>query len=179
MQRLTGATVIAGQGNLATLASGKAGPDDPQYGNLNDFEPVAKLRGVDDGEIVKLGPLTVTAHATPGHTLGGVSWTWQSCVSDRCESLAFGDSLSAISADGYRFTDHPDIVASLHKSFVTYETMPCDILVTAHPEANDLMGRLQRQAREGNSAFIDPDACRNVAAGAREHLNKRLASEKK
>jgi metallo-beta-lactamase class B len=179
LQRMTNATVVAGQANLATLASGKASRDDPQYGDLDDFEPVVKLRGISDGEVINLGPLMVTAHATPGHTPGGVSWTWKSCVNGKCENVAFGDSLSALAADGYRFTDHPDTVASFRKSFVTFEAMSCDILVTAHPEVNDLFGRLQRQAQNGSVAFIDPDACRDLVAYYRESLDKRLAIEKK
>jgi metallo-beta-lactamase class B len=179
LQRLTNATVVAGQANLPTLASGKASRDDPQYGDLDDFEPVAKLRGIRDGEVINLGPLRVTAHATPGHTPGGVSWTWKSCVNDKCENVAFGDSLSALAADGYRFTDHPDTVASFRKGFVTFEAMPCDILVTAHPEVNDLFDRLQRQAQNGSAAFIDPNACRDLVAYYRERLDTRLATEKK
>lgn len=178
LQKLSGATVVAGRANLATLASGKASRDDPQYGDLDDFEPVAALRGVSGGEVIHLGSLAVTAHATPGHTPGGVSWTWKSCVNGKCERLVFGDSLSARAADGYRFTDHTDIVASFRTTFAAFEALPCDILVTAHPEANDLLVRLQRQDKAGASAFIDPNACRDLVAYEQDSLNKRLASEK-
>jgi len=178
LQKLSGATVVAGRANLATLASGKAGRDDPQFGDLDDFEPVPALRGVGDGEVVHLGPLAVTAHATPGHTPGGVSWTWKSCVDGKCESLVFGDSLSARAADGYRFTDHTLIVASFRKTFAAFQTLPCDILITAHPEINDLLGRLQRQDKAGVSDFIDPNACRRLVAYEQDRLNKRLANEK-
>ena len=73
LQKLTGATVLAGQDNVPSLASGKSDPADPQYGDLNPFAPVSKPRGVIDGEVIKLGPLALTAHATPGHTPGGTS----------------------------------------------------------------------------------------------------------
>lgn len=178
LQKLSGATVVAGRANLATLASGKAGRDDPQYGDLDDFEPVAALRGASDGDVIHVGSLAVTAHATPGHTPGGVSWTWTSCDNGKCERMVFGDSLSARAADGYRFTDHTDIVASFRKTFAAFEALPCDILVTAHPEANDLLARLQRQDKAGVAAFIDPNACRDLVAYEQDRLNKRLANEK-
>jgi len=179
LQRLTNAPVVAGHANLATLASGKASRDDPQYGELPDFEPVSRLRGISDGEVVAVGPLTVTAHATPGHTPGGTSWTWKSCVDGKCQDMVFGDSLSSNAATSYRYTDHPDTVASLRKGFAAFEAMPCDILVTAHPEANDLSGRLQHQAQNGSSAFIDPNACRDLVASYRKRLEKRLAAEQR
>jgi len=178
LQRLTNAPVVAGQANLATLASGKPSRDDPQYGELPDFEPVTILHGIGDGKVVAVGPLAVTAHATPGHTPGGTSWTWKSCVNDQCQNMAFGDSVTPNATTSYRYTDHPDTVASLRQGFAAFEAMPCDILVTAHPEANDLAGRLQQQARNGSAAFIDPDACRDLAASYRKRLDKRLATEK-
>jgi metallo-beta-lactamase class B len=178
LQKLSGATVVAGRANLATLASGKAGRDDPQYGDLDDFEPVpAALRGVGDGEVIHVGPLAVTAHATPGHTPGGVTWTWTSCVDGICENLVFADSLRAGAADGYRFTDHADLVATFRTTYAAFGALPCDILVTAHPEANDLLDRLQRRDKAGVSAFIDPNACHDLAAYERDSLNQRLAKE--
>jgi metallo-beta-lactamase class B len=179
LQRRTNAPVVAGQANLATLASGKASRDDPQYGELPDFEPVTRLRGISDGKVVAVGPLAVTAHATPGHTPGGTSWTWKSCVNGKCQNMVFGDSLSPNAATSYRYTDHPDTVASLRQGFAAFEAMPCDILVTAHPEANDLFDRLQHYAQNGSSAFIDPNACRELVASYRERLDKRLATEQR
>ena len=179
LQKLSDATVVAGRANLATLASGKASRDDPQYGELPDFEPVTRLRGISNSEVVAVGPLTVTAHATPGHTPGGTSWTWKSCANGKCENMVFGDSVTPNAATNYRYTDHPDTVASLRQGFAAFEAMPCDILVTAHPEANDLFGRLQHQAQNGSSAFIDPNACRDLVAYYRQRLDKRLATEKR
>jgi len=179
LQRLTNAPVLAGHANLAVLASGKASTADPQYGELLDFEPVTTLRGIGDGEVVAVGPLTVTAHATPGHTPGGTSWTWKSCVNGKCENMVFGDSVNPNAATSYRYTDHPDTVASLRQGFAAFEAMPCDILVTAHPEANDLFGRPQHHAQNGSSAFIDPNACRDLAAYYRQRLDERLAAEKR
>ncbi|WP_332878391.1 subclass B3 metallo-beta-lactamase [Massilia sp. S19_KUP03_FR1] len=179
LQKLTNAPVLAGHANLATLASGKASRDDPQYGELPDFEPVIRLRGIRNGEVVTVGPLTLTAHATPGHTPGGTSWTWKSCAHGKCENMVFGDSVTPNAATNYRYTDHPDTVASLRQGFATFEAMPCDILVTAHPEANDLFGRLQQQARYESSAFIDPNACRDLVTYYRARLDKRLATEKR
>ena len=65
------------------------------------------------------------------------------------------------------------------KSFAVLEALPCDILLTPHPEVSDTFVRLQR--REGGSvadAFVDPGACRKYALQARNDLDKRLAAER-
>lgn len=179
LQKLTGATVLAGAGNVENLRTGVSPKSDPQYGTLSDFPGSAKVRAVKDGEVVKLGTLAVTAHSTPGHTQGGVTWTWQSCESGKCQNVVFADSLTAVGPDNYRFTDHPEIVASLRGSFEVVEKLACDIAIAAHPEVNDLWNRQQRAAKEGNAAYIDTGACGAIVAAGRKRLETRLASEKR
>ncbi|MES2071282.1 MAG: SMB-1 family subclass B3 metallo-beta-lactamase [Pseudomonadota bacterium] len=177
LQKISGATVLAAPPGVQVLGSGKAGPDDPQFGTLSDFTPVANLRPVLDGEVVKLGPLAVTAHYTPGHTKGGASWTWQSCEAGLCKNVVYGDSLGVYSADGYKYTAHPEVVADFERSFKLVEALPCDLLITAHPEVNDMWGRLARQPKQGNAVFQDDQACRALVVGARKALAARLAFE--
>ena len=178
LQKLSGATVLAGAGNVEALRSGVSPKEDPQFGSLTNMAPIANVRAVADGEVVKLGALAVKAHSTPGHTPGGTTWTWQSCEAGRCKIVVFADSLTAVSTDGYRFNDHPEIVAQFQRSFSVVEQLPCDVLVTAHPGFSDLWERQERVAREGSMAFVDAKACRALVADARVRLGKRLASEK-
>jgi len=179
LQRMSGAQVLGGAATLPTLTDGKARSADPQFGTLSDFPANPGARGVADGEVVSVGPLAVTAHATPGHTVGGTSWTWQACEGQRCMQMVYIDSLTAVSADGYKFSEHPEIVASLRSSIASVATMPCDIPVTAHPDFIDLLDKLKQQPRKGALAFVDRQGCRDLAAGATRWLDKRLASEKK
>jgi metallo-beta-lactamase class B len=179
LQRMSGAQVLGGAAGLSTLVEGKAQSDDPQFGSLSDFPANPGARGVKDGEVVSLGALAITAHATPGHTAGGTSWTWQACEGKRCMQMVYIDSLTAVSADGYKFSEHPEIVASLRSSIASVAALPCDIPVTAHPDFIDLLDKLKQQKRKGTLAFVDRGGCRELAAGATEWLDKRLASEKK
>jgi metallo-beta-lactamase class B len=179
LQKLSGATVMAGAAGAKALSTGKTAAEDPQFGSLADFAAVAKTRAVKEGEVVKLGPLAVTAHLTPGHTPGGASWTWQVCDAGQCKNFVYGDSLSAVSSDSYKFTAHPEVVSSLEGSIAKVEALPCDVLVTAHPEVNDLFGRNERAAKEGVAAYVDAASCRYLAATSRANLAKRLDSERK
>ena len=40
-----------------------------------------------------------------------MSWQRESCKDGACITIVYADSLSPVSADEYRFTDHPDYVA--------------------------------------------------------------------
>jgi metallo-beta-lactamase class B len=181
LHRLSGASVAASKYTAHVLETGHLGPDDPQYGSLTPIHPVAHIRVIKDGETLHVGPLALTAHFTPGHTPGGTTWTWQSCDQDHCLNMVYADSLSAVSADNFRFsnnTTYPHVIQDFEKSFATLSALPCDILLTPHPDVSDLWGRLARRDKGGDSnAFADPTACRRLADTSREGLEKRVARE--
>lgn len=112
LARDSGATVLAGSWAAAALKRGMSSPDDPQFAWLPPFPAVSWVRAVQDGEAIRLGSVTVTARATPGHTPGSMSWSWRSCEGRRCRAMVFASSLNPIAADGYRFSKHPEVVAS-------------------------------------------------------------------
>lgn len=180
LQKLSGATVLASPASLAVIASGQPDNTDPQLPGLVPMAPVAKIRAVQDGEVVRLGPIALTAHFTPGHTKGGTSWTWQSTEKGRTANMVYADSLYALSGEGVRFSanpGYPDAQAAVERSIATVASLKCDVLVAAHPELGGLWERKARQSALGNAAFIDQDACRNYAAKARAWLAKTLADD--
>ena len=63
---------------------------DPQRGSIPPFRGVAVARTVFDGEMLEIEGLRLTAHATPGHTPGGTSWTWRSCEGSDCRIIFEG-----------------------------------------------------------------------------------------
>jgi metallo-beta-lactamase class B len=182
LQRLSGAPVAALEPSARVLRQGHSDPDDPQYASLTRApERVPHVRVIGDGETVTVGALHLTAHATPGHTPGGTSWTWVSCEATRCLHIVYADSLSAISAPGFRFSanaTYPNAVQDFGRSFTTLAALPCDILLTPHPEVSDTLGRLsRREAGATPEAFEDDGACRRLAREARADLEKRIAQE--
>jgi metallo-beta-lactamase class B len=180
LQRLSGAIVLSSTTGAATLSSGSSNKADPQYTGLPATQaPIANVRPLADGAVVRLGPLRVTAHYTPGHAPGGVSWTWQSSEGGKTANMVYADSLTAYAAAPYAFRDHPQVQADLQRSFATVAALPCDILISAHPEAGDLWTRLDKAATLGRAAFIDHTACRTYAAKGAERLQKALAEEGK
>lgn len=172
LQRMTGARLLARAPARAALESGAASADDPQLG-MNPKFPGARVDGiVADGDVVRLGPLALTAHATPGHTPGSTSWSWRSCAGAECRSIVYADSISALSNDSYRFADHPAYVAAFRAGLDRLAGLECDILITPHPGASDFHTRLV-----GRAPLVNAKACADYAAGGRARLDARLAKE--
>lgn len=172
MKRLTKASFAARRPAVAMLIRGQTAPDDPQFGILDDFPPVVITRVIADGEQIVVGPLALTAIATPGHTKGGTSWTWRSCEAAACHMIVYADSMSAVSRADFRFSDHPALVATFRATFARVAALPCDLLITPHPSASNLFDRVS-----GKAPLIDPTACRTYAAVARKRLDDRLAKD--
>jgi predicted alpha/beta superfamily hydrolase/glyoxylase-like metal-dependent hydrolase (beta-lactamase superfamily II) len=180
LQKMSGATVLGSPPSVDVLRTGQPDKRDAQYPSLQAMTPAANTRAVRDGEVVKLGPLAVTAHFTPGHTLGATSWTWQSREGGRTLNMVYGDSLNAVVADGRSFSKnplYPHARADVERSIARFEALDCDVLVSAHPEQSGLWEKKSQQAQRGNAAFIDRDGCRKYAANARATLAKTLAAE--
>ena len=183
LQRLSSAEVAASAASARVLLQGHSDPDDPQFGSLaRGPQPLAHVRVVHDGETLSVGPLRLTAHLTPGHTPGGTTWSWTSCEAQRCLHVVYADSLSAISTPGFKFSAsaaYPSALRDFEKSFATLATLPCDILLTPHPEVSDTFGRLRRRENDGAlDAFVDSAACRRYGQQARVDLERRLAQER-
>ncbi|MBD8873387.1 subclass B3 metallo-beta-lactamase [Rhodanobacter sp. DHB23] len=179
LQAASGAQVLASAAGKHELELGGADRSDPQYGSAPRYTPLKDVRVVRDGETLQLGHVAITAHDTPGHTAGSTSWTWTSCEGRRCLRIAYADSLSAISAPGYRFTDHPAYVADFRRGIAAVAALPCDILLTPHPDASDFWDRIARRKSPTDvDALVDRQACRDYAAEAGKNLDARLAEER-
>jgi metallo-beta-lactamase class B len=182
LQRLSGAKVAASPWSAEVLTKTGVGKGDPQFGSIAPVALVPRADTLRDGQTLRVGDIKLTAHFTPGHTPGGTSWTWSSCEGGRCLNLVYSDSMTPVSADGFRFSDsreYPDAVRDFEKSFAFLRTTPCDILLTSHPDASGLWQRLEgRKSGVRPDPLVSPNACKELAERAGEQLRRRLATEK-
>ena len=140
---------------------------------------------VQDGEIVRLGELAITAHLTPGHTPGSTTWSWRSCEGERCLDVVYADSLNAVSLPGFRFTGdatRPSLVPSFERSIDVVAALPCDILLAVHPgfsrmhdalkargaspDAPPVIDRARARPRRRGPAAADHQSCGGIGRGA-------------
>lgn len=176
LQRITGAKFAVNIAAKAAMETGEPHPTDPQLGAIPSFQGVKADEVMEDQGDIYFGGTAITLIATPGHTPGGSSWAWQACADKKrknCRRIIYADSLSAVSAENYRFTDHPEYVATLRASIDRIGSIAnCDILITPHPSASNFFERLA-----GEKPLVDTNACANYAAAARKRLDDRLAKE--
>jgi len=171
LQQVTGAKLLASPAAAEALTSGKATKDDPQFESDPGFKPAQVSEQVEDGVPVTLGNLSLTPVFTPGHTPGATSWQWRSCEGSECRAIAYIDSLSPVSSDTYRFSDHADYLAAFRSSVTHLTELDCDILLTPHPSASGMRERL------ATGALGDGSGCKAYAADRGKLLDERLVNE--
>jgi metallo-beta-lactamase class B len=182
LQRVSGATVASSPAGARALEQGLPTPDDPQFAlgpQFMSFPPVKNVKTVTDGEKLPVGDLAITAHFTPGHTPGGMTWSWRSCEGQRCLNFVYADSMTPVSAPDFRFTANgPALVDDFRRSIAKIAGLPCDVIVSPHPGFTNIDGKLKKRAA-GAAAdpFIDPEGCRAYAASATKRLETRIAQE--
>src|SRR3546814_14908177 len=100
--------------------------------------------------------------------MGSMSWRWRACEGAACKTVVFASSLNPVSAESYRFTSKTGapFVAGFEESYRKMEAMPCDVLISAHPD-NAGPGRVNAQ----------PGSCRAYAARSRERTGTGRAVE--
>ena len=172
LKAATGAKIAALPDQARELTRGQPMRDDPQFGVNKGFAPVRVDRLLKDGVPLLVGPNRVTAFATPGHTRGSTSWVIRGCGRKICPAITYADSVSAVSADSYRFTDHPALVAMFRRGLNRMASLPCTILVTPHPDGSNLFERFS-----GDAPLADPKQCAAYAESGRIRLSDRLKEE--
>lgn len=172
LQQLTGATLVASAAAEKVLNSGIPSADDPQAGMHKPFPAANVSRVVGDNSDVRLGNIRLFAMPTPGHTPGATSWRWESCDGGVCRTMVYADSLSPVSRDDYKFSDHPAYLAAYRASIAKIAETRCEILLTPHPSASGMRDRMT-----GKAPLFDPEGCRNYAAKLTKSLDERLAKE--
>jgi metallo-beta-lactamase class B len=173
------AAVAARATQARALRTGGEDADDPQRGDVPLFPEVGDVRVIGDDAVVRVGPLAIQAHATPGHTPGSTSWTWTSCEGARCRFMVYADSLTLLAAGGYRYTDpaHPERLGDFRRALARLAALPCDILMTPHPEASGLLQRLAERDAGKADALRDVQACKAYAGLGERSLRERVRIE--
>jgi metallo-beta-lactamase class B len=178
LQHASKAVVAASPSGARALRLGLPTTDDPQYGFKGEFPRVPKVRVVRDGETLRVGALAITAHFTPGHTPGSTTWTWESCEGARCLHIVYADSLNAVVGPGFKYSSDSARVAAFRASIATVGALPCDVIVSVHPDFTDVAGKLGRRAAGETEAFVNPQGCREYAESSIRLLERQLAAEK-
>ncbi len=152
----TGAKVLVSAEDGKLMARG--GKGDFFLGDRYPYTPVKPDGTIRDGQKVKLGERTLTAHLTPGHTRGCTTWTFPVTIQGQVRQALVLCSNSVL--PGYRLVgqeSYPGIAADYEKSYRFWRTAPCEVFLGSHAQ----FFRGMEKAKAGQAdAFVDPDGCR-------------------
>ncbi len=149
LKRLSRAQFVSSALEAPLYAAG--GKGDPQFGDRLPFPPIVADRTIADGEQVKLGGVTMTAHITAGHTRGCTTWTLGDAVFLCSPSVPSGYQL--IGNERY-----PNVVEDYRRQFAFLRSLKPRIFLASHGAFFDL--ERKRKTKE----FADPDGYRAFVA---------------
>ncbi|WP_425228380.1 subclass B3 metallo-beta-lactamase [Sphingomonas sp.] len=172
----TGARLMAGAADAEALATGVP-PGETSYGVIR-FPPVAVDHPVRDGERVRLGEVVLTAIATPGHTPGNTSWALRAMEGGRTLDILFVGSLTVAGNKLVGNRRYPGIVADFRRSFERLASVHADVVLPAHPEIADVLGRERRAAAGERGAFVAPALLGQLVAAARTAFEVELLHQR-
>ncbi|KOF16869.1 hypothetical protein AC244_20130 [Ensifer adhaerens] len=131
-----------------------------------------------DGEVVALGDVSLKATLTPGHTPGCTTWSTSVTEAGRALKVVFPCSVTVAGNKLFGNRRYPGIVADFETSFDRLAAMKADVVLPAHPEFADVLGRAARRDAGEKVAFIDPDLLSQIVEKSRAAFKKELARQK-
>jgi metallo-beta-lactamase class B len=172
--RETHARYMVMDADIPTIQSG--GATDLLY--PKDRYPRAHVdRVLHDLDTVTLGNVTLTAHKTPGHTLGCTTWTFTVTQHGKAKNVVIAGGLTTIdyrlaSTPGHPAT-YPTIAADFQHTFDIMKSLPCDIFLGAHGLYFDMLAKLARaNPADPEAIWDDPTGYRTtIAAREQDFLN--------
>ena len=175
--RQTHAKHMVMDGDVDVIRSGGATDFDQ---TLDHFPPAQVDRILHDQDTVQLGGTTIKAHKTAGHTRGCTAWTLQTREGNRTLNVvivggwAWNPAVRFVARPG-KPIGYPGITADFDRTFKTLAALPCDIFLGAHGIYFDMLGKLERVAKQGEAVWIDPDGYRRAVAAKEAAYRKELA----
>lgn len=162
LQEASGAELWISEGDADVVAAG--GKGDRSFGPLRflgigRFDAPRVDRRFPDGTTIRLGPITLTAHVTGGHTPGCTSWAFP--VQHGGRELLAVNICSLTLLPFMSFKDpgsYPGIRGDFERSFRRLRALDADLFLASHGSFFDLhRKRLARTAAADPVApFIDP-----------------------
>ena len=176
MKEATGALLLAGEIEKPLLERG--GKGDFHYGDQVPYPPVKVDRTLRDQETVELGGVRLTAHLTPGHTKGCITWTMQVEESGRLLEVVF---VGSTSIPGYRLihnTNYPNIAEDYTRMFAVMKQLPGDIFFGAHGIFYSMQAKRKRlDAGEKPNPYIDPEGYKSFINATEQTYREQLKKE--
>jgi metallo-beta-lactamase class B len=155
LQKATGGRVLLSAADAELAARG--GRDDFAFGDSMAYPPVVADAIIEDGQVVRVGNVAMTAMITPGHTKGCTTWR-TTVVEDRKPlDVVF---LCSVSAPGYQLVGnekYPRIHDDYRSTFERLGKLRPDAFFANHGSFFDLTEKRAKLREGGANPFIGGD----------------------
>ena len=175
LKKLTGADLIASKLDSTWLQNGRyPGSEDSRYNSV----PVAVERIIQDGEELKLGANTLTAHITPGHSPGCTSWQSDALEGQVSYRVVF---FCGAAVAGNRLFPEPQyagIIEDYQSTLATIKDWKIDVYLSNHPFYFNLKKKRAAQLSGDSLAFVDSKEFALAAKTMQRDFVAKLAQQK-
>jgi metallo-beta-lactamase class B len=135
-------------------------------------------RVLKDGDTVSLGGATLTAHLTPGHTLGCTTWTFPVREGNRTYNV---NILCGGMQDNARLvynTNNPNVQDTWRSTIAKWKSLPCDVFLGSHSWFFNLTGKYKRmQANPNVNPWIESAGYHKYIADTEALMAKLIAEQ--
>lgn len=154
LKRATGAKLMISSEDTRVIETG--GTADFLWPERFRWEAAKVDRPINDGDLVELGGVTLTAHLTPGHTKGCTTWTMTVKEGDKDYHVLFLGSTTRVGAKLVENAAYPQIASDYERTFRILRTLPCDVFLASHASFYSGLEKAERLARgEQPNPFVD------------------------
>ncbi|NKB90494.1 MAG: subclass B3 metallo-beta-lactamase [Acidobacteria bacterium] len=186
LQEASGAELWVSEADAPVIAAGGRGGHQYlplrmlTYVGLGSYPAARVDHRFADGAEARVGPLTLTANITPGHTPGCTSWSFPVQAED-LELLAV--NICSLKLFGFEsFVEpetYPGLRADYEGSLRTLRDLPADIFLASHPTWFGMYRKHRDQEQAANPAepFIDPLGYRDFIKRAEVRYRDVLAAQ--
>jgi metallo-beta-lactamase class B len=175
VKRETGAQLIAGAADKLLLEGGYY-PGQETVSELK-FPPVKVDRAVRDGDVVTLGSLRLTAHATPGHSPGCTTWTMDVAEGGEAHKIVFFCSATVALNQLVKDPTYPGIIEDYRTTFKRAPALEGDVFLAPHPEMYNMEDK-RAQIGEGKpNPFVKAGEFQTYVATLQSAFETALAKQ--
>jgi metallo-beta-lactamase class B len=155
MKKESGAKMWSIEQETELLETG--GKTDYLFGSTGWFKPVKVDNVFHDGDKIELGGTALTAHLTPGHTKGSVSYSFEVQDNNRTYHVLIAN-LPSINSGTLLVKNpkYPKIAGDYQHTFNVLGAMQCDIFLSSHAGQFGLLSKWRPGSEYNPDRFLDP-----------------------
>jgi len=178
IKRLTGARMLAHEGDVASLEDGGSSDFRTPKGAAAVFEPVTVDQRLQHGDTIELGGTAVTLLHHPGHTKGASSFTFTTQDGGRDYEVlivnmgSINDGVKLLGMELY-----PEIAKDYATTFAAQKRLTPDVWVSSHARHFNLHDKYEVGDVYNPERFLDPDGYREKIESYEQLYLKQLAEE--